>query len=97
MYSSLGKQVLSGTDHVADAVSPYMAQQIAEALNMADPSLDYVMLQTNWPNPPTMVEFVPMTDMPDRISGHTIRRESDEYVCNTCGVRWGCDEGDDHP
>lgn len=35
-YHSLGKQVLNGSQHVADAISPGMATRIAEGLNRTE-------------------------------------------------------------
>lgn len=83
-YHSLGKQVLHGRDHVADACDATTAEKIAKALNL------FASYPDDDLEPVAFIDTRPMT------SGHAIRTEGDEHVCK-CGVRWGLDEGPDHP
>jgi hypothetical protein len=80
-YVASGKQVLYDGKHFADANSNDAAALIADAMNQHDASSD---------DDPVMPEL--------RSDGmvHSIRREGDEHVCR-CGIRWGTDEGDEHP
>ncbi len=81
-FHSLGKQVLDGVAHYADACSNEAAEAICSAMNR----LGYYA-------PPEPIDTQP----PPVISkSHAIRQESDEYACS-CGMRWATDEGEEHP
>ena len=87
-YHASGKEVRHHGKHVADACDNYTATMIADALNLLasndDPEFE-------------PVAFVAKGNSGPAVQGHMIRREGDEYVCVTCGIRWGFDEGSDHP
>lgn len=84
-YYTCGKQVLWGTSDIAQAKDNATAIMIADALNG---------------HPEALFDFDPI--MPEVLVApkppgpHNLRRESDEYVCS-CGIRWGVDEGNEHP
>jgi hypothetical protein len=90
-YYAVGKQVLCGRDDIAQACSNDMADRIASALN--DCHVDEPIM----PEIRGMIDLIEQVE-PETITriGHAVRREGDEYVCR-CGIRWGIDEGDEHP
>lgn len=87
-FTSMGKEVLRNGQHFADTNSNQDAADVADAMNFYHVD-DPIMPEIRDMDEATMPELI-------GIGPHAIRREGDEYVCK-CGVRWGTDEGDDHP
>ncbi len=77
-FTAVGKQVLQGAMHFADAANNEAAVMIVEAMNAYGLPID---------QPEPFRSIGPH---------HAIRQESDEYACS-CGMRWGTDEGEEHP
>jgi len=80
-YHSMGKQVLHGRTHVADACDNGTATMIAEALNRT----------ADIDRHPDM-----FSDRPTAMPEHHVERQTDEYACS-CGARWDASEGEKHP
>jgi hypothetical protein len=105
-YTSLGKQVLLGRDHIADAVDPATAERIADALNLwdsgqlADGSQITRIIDTSdmSASAATVASIAEELNGGTRIPGvrHAVRQENDEYACS-CGARWDVHEGEEHP
>lgn len=85
-YTSCGKQVLRGRDHIADAVDPTYAQIIADALNDRPRVIEIPIMEH---------KCVELPVMPER-ERHTVYRQNDEYACS-CGARWPYHDGIEHP
>ncbi len=103
MYRHMGKQVLKGAEHIADAVSEDVAALIVESLNnfdhpLIDPRLARPERESDydWDAGPVDIPIVfGGFEIPDG-QQHSVTRQSDEYAC-ICGKRWPADEGEDHP
>lgn len=110
-YINNGKQVLHTVSKLwapyADAITEETAKRIAEALTLLDeveaglwgPISDVEPP----PAEPAPTRAAPMqayernhADEPQMYGFHTVRQESDEYVCR-CGTRWDVTEGEEHP
>jgi hypothetical protein len=97
-YYSLGKQVLTGSQHVADAASVELAEQIAAALNRSVDDLGERpedMTLEEWYSGQAQHSLL-IDPLPAGRLRHIVRQESDEYACS-CGKRWDVRDGEDHP
>jgi hypothetical protein len=88
-YRTNGKQVLRGSEHVADAADTTWAQIIADALNGEREALRAMRID---PIRVSNYDYVSTREQP----AHTWQRQQDEYACS-CGVRWDVSDGEDHP
>lgn len=103
MYEATGKEVLRNGKHFADTNDNASATLIARLLNEHDSYAgdmpELFDTQIGLPDSITWglqrIDPEHMRQLADA-PRHYQRREGDEYVC-CCGVRWGVDEGDDHP
>jgi len=82
-YYSLGKQVLTGSQHVADAASVELAERIAAALN-SDDAIDEAINQ--------MTLFEPDRS-PPLIKACRAYQASDQMIC-PCGKQWDVNDPD---
>jgi hypothetical protein len=107
-YTAHGKQVLRGSEHIADAADTTWAQIIADALNGERGLYPYQREALRAMRiDPIRVSSYDYASEPDETihmichsarekPAHVWQRQQDEYACS-CGARWDVSDGDEHP